>query len=107
MQAAKSTVGVTGNIAMSGNAVINGVVAAPNITVGSCTGKTPDGITISGHPKVTGGYIQLSPVPVFPAPASVLSGSQDYSVTSSLTLAPGSYGNVQVSGNATLYLRPE
>lgn len=102
-QISQGIVGVSGNINLSGSVVINGPIFALNTNVGSCKNGAP-GITTSGGAKATGGYIQLSAAPSFPNPAPVTPGTQNYNFSSKASLAPGSYGNVTVSGGATLTL---
>ena len=97
-------VGSSGNVALNGNVTVNGAIFALNTTVGSCMNGNP-GISLSGMANATGGYIQLNAAPVFPNPGPVTPGSQDYTLTSDTTLAPGNYGNITVSGN-TLTLSP-
>ena len=94
-------VGVSGNISLSGQSTIYGQIFALNTNVGTCQNGVP-GITISGQAKATGGYIRLAAAPPFPTPIAATPGSQDYDLTADLTLPPGSYRNITVSGRHTL-----
>ena len=105
VQLSKGLIGSSGNVTIAGDVTVNGPVFALNTTVGPCTNGTP-GISLSGKATATGGYIQLTAPPVFPNPAAVTPGSQDYAVTSDTILPPGNYGNIAVSGGKTLTLSP-
>ncbi len=94
-------IGVTGNINLSGNAVVNGAIFAVNTTVGQCKNGTP-GISLSGKAKATGGYIQLGGPIAFPPVPVVSPGTANVTITANTTLSPGSYGNITVSGGKTL-----
>lgn len=74
-QTSGALVGSNGNVDLTGGAVVEGSVAVPNITVGSCQAGKP-GITLSGGAKVTNGYIQLSSQVVFPNPSPVTPGTK-------------------------------
>jgi hypothetical protein len=104
-QLSQGLIGSSGNVNLSGNVVINGPVFALNTAVGTCTNGAP-GITISGKASATGGYIQLNAAPVFVSVPIVAPGTTDLRLTSSVSLPPGSYGNLSVSGGATLTLAP-
>jgi len=83
-------IGVSGNLTLSSNAVIDGPVFALNTGTGACVNGAP-GITLAGQAKATGGYFQLSAVPPFPNPPTVTPGSQNYNLSANTALAPGSY----------------
>jgi Glucodextranase, domain B len=104
-QLSQGIVGTAGNINLSSSATINGPFFALNTAVGKCSNGVP-GITLSGSAKVTGGYVQFSAAPQFPNPPPVTPGSQDYSFSTNGSLAPGSYGNITVSGGKTLTFSP-
>ena len=104
-QLANGNVGVTGNATLSGQAKINGSIAALNTTVGACQNGVP-GISPSGQAVVTAGYIRLTAAPPFPNPPRTTPGSSDVGITKNTSLSPGSFGNIAVSGGATLTLAP-
>ena len=104
-------ISVVGNLRLSGDAVINGTVFALDTTVGDCDGdgrKDYAGIEISGKAHVTGGYSQLTPI-LFPIPGPFTAGTSDIDIDGTKdnqTLAPGSYGDIDVSGHGVLTLSP-
>lgn len=93
----RAVVGVSGNITLSGASVIYGRIFVRNINVGSCRNGVP-GITLSGGSRATEGYVRLPAAPVFPAPAAATPGTQDYNISNNLTLPPGNYRNIAISG---------
>jgi hypothetical protein len=101
---ANGNIGANGNVSVNGtSASINGSIATDlTAAVGSCP---PDGISKSGNP-VMGAPVQLSapytpPVPATPNP---LPPTSTYSIHGTVTLAPGSYGNVSAVGGSTVTL---
>lgn len=98
-------IGANGNVTVNGSSTsINGSIST-NMTaaVGSCP---PDGISVSGSPG-TGSLAQLSapytpPVPPMPNP---LPPTTNYPIHRNVTLTPGAYGNVNVTGGANVTLQ--
>ena len=109
-------VGTNGNVSLSGGSIIYGSAAVDSLTTGNCSSSAVTGDTISGGAKVTGGLVALNgPItyPVLPTlnPAppttnqkisgacpSGMSGCTNGPGNETVTLAPGTYGNVQLSG---------
>jgi len=114
-------VGTDGNVSLSGNSTIYGSAAVDYSTTGNCTKTSMTGVSTSGGAKVTGGLVALKgpityPAPPAPNPAppttnenvshscpSGMTGCTN-GANNSVTLAPGSYGNVQFSGGTTAYV---
>lgn len=100
-------VGSNGNLNESGGAVINGTFSTPRTGVGTCANGHTDAWTDSGRATVTGGLVQLSqpvsnPTPVIPPP-----GTTNLNYTAgNPTISPGSYGDISLSGQATLHVSP-
>jgi sugar lactone lactonase YvrE len=112
-------VGTNGNVSLSGGSVIYGSAAVDSLTSGNCSSSAVTGDTISGGASLTAGLVALKgpityPAPPAPNPAPPttsqnLSGSCPAGMTGctngpggrTVTLAPGSYGNVQLSGGTT------
>lgn len=101
---ANGNIGANGNISINGtSASINGSIST-NMTaaVGACP---PDGVSVSGKPgmgSLIGLPVPYSP-PAPPAP-NPLPPTTSTSIRSNTTLAPGSYGNVNITGGATVTL---
>jgi hypothetical protein len=111
-------VGTNGNVSLSGGSMIYGSAAVDSLTTGNCSSSAVTGDTMNGGAKVTGGLVALNgPVtyPVLPAlnPAppitnqnisgscpSGMSGCTNGPGSQTVTLAPGTYGNVKLSGSA-------
>ena len=100
-------VGSNGNLNESGGAVINGTFSTPRTGVGSCANGNTDAWTDSGRATVTGGLVQLSqpvnnPTPVIPPP-----GTTNLNYTGgNPTISAGSFGDISLSGQATLHVTP-
>jgi hypothetical protein len=115
-------VGTNGNVTVSGNSTIYGTAAVDVLTTGNCSKTSVTGVTTNGNAKVTGGLVALNgpityPTPPAPKPAppttsqtisgtcpSGMSGCTNGPGSKTVTLAPGSYGNVQLSGGTTVDL---
>ena len=114
-------VGTNGNVTLSGNPVINGAVYSPVVGTGNCSSKTMTGLSLSGKAQATGGLKPLSapvsyPLPPAPNPAPPttnqnISGSCGSisgctpGGSKSVSLAPGQYGNLNVSGGTTVHVK--
>jgi hypothetical protein len=119
-------IGTFGNVSLSGNANIGGIIGVNVTTMGSCSsgsGTVSNGVTGSGsatadgcqivntskcaspsnqwEQPLTAGLTFTTPTAPSPTPPTT---NQNYS--SSVTLPPGTYGNISMSGNATLTLSP-
>ena len=99
-------VGTNGNLTESGGATIDGTLSTPRAGVGSCSSGGVDAETTSGGATVTGGLILLPQAVTYPALAlpNPAPPTTSTSVHSTTTYTPGSYGNISVSGGATLHL---
>ena len=113
-------VGTNGNVSLNGSkSTIYGSAAVDSTTTGNCSKTAMTGLTSSGGGQVTGGLIALNgpityPSPPAPAPAPPtttqnISGSCG-SITGctnngskSVSLAPGQYGNLTISGGTTAH----
>lgn len=113
-------VGSFGGMTLSGNASIEGIAGVTGVapftaSVGKCPGS---GITASGGANFqsacavgTPGYPCPATLPAnvtFPTPPAPnpLPPTTNQTYSSSVTLPPGTYGNISVSGKATLTLSP-
>ncbi len=98
-------VGTNGNESNSGsNPTINGTLSTPNAGFGVCTAGNVTAFSGSNLNQVTGGLIQLPQSVSFPTPAVPPPGTTD--VTSTQTLAPGSYQDITLAGNDVVSLTP-
>jgi hypothetical protein len=114
-------VGTNGNVTLSGNATIYGTAATDFATDGNCNKSTLTGLSTSGGASVKGGLVALNGPVVYAPPATPnpappttqqnISGSCPTGMTGCsnigskrVALAPGSYGNVQLSGQTTANL---
>lgn len=97
-------VGTNGNETNSGgNVTINGTLSSPNAGFGVCTAGNVT--ALSGNlNQITGGLIQMPQAVTFPTPTIPPPGTTNVSGTQ--TLAPGSYGDISLSGNSVLTLTP-
>lgn len=101
---ANGNIGANGNVAVNGSsASVNGSISTDMTAgVGSCP---PDGVSVSGHPgmgSLVGLTAPYSP-PVPPAP-NPLPPTTNTTIHSNTTLTPGSYGNLSITGGATVTL---
>jgi len=117
-----------GNVATNGNVTLNGSKTVvygtdytPSTVKGNCSSSSMTGLTLSGASQPTGGLAQLPNAPVtYPAPPAPspappttsqnISGSCPSGMSGctnngskSVALAPGSYGNVTISGGTTAH----
>ena len=111
-------VGTNGNATFNGNTVVNGAVYSPVGGTGNCSSKSLTGLSTSGKAQ-TGGLQALSGPVTYPAPSvpnppptttqniagscGTMSGCGN-SGSKSVTLAPGQYGNLSVSGGTTVHV---
>jgi hypothetical protein len=113
-------VGTNGNVNLSGGSVIYGSAAVDSLTTGNCSKTALTGLTTSGGAQVTGGLVALNgpityPAPPAPNPAppttnqnisgscGSISGCTNQSGNRTVTLAPGQYGNLNMSGGTTAH----
>jgi hypothetical protein len=118
-QLSGGNVGTNGNVALTGNSTIYGPAAVDYVTTGNCSTGSPTGIAESGKAKVTGGAIALNgpitfatptgPNPAQPTANQSINGSCPSGMTGctntgtkTVSLAPGTYGNVNVNGGTTV-----
>jgi hypothetical protein len=125
-QQSGGSVGTNGNFTESGSTTVYGTLSSPRTGVGTCNNGNPNAWTTSGQATVTGGLIKLPqpvvyPVPDAPSPlppttstgitknnactATGLSGANCAVVNANeIKLLPGSFGNLSMSGGATIHL---
>jgi hypothetical protein len=125
-QLSGGNVGTNGNVTLNGSkTTIYGSAAVDSMTTGNCSKTSDPGLTTSGGAQVTGppagGLVALNgpityPAPPAPNPAPPttdqnISGSCPSGMTGckntgnkTVTLPPGSYGNVQLNGGTTANL---
>jgi large repetitive protein len=113
-------VGTNGNVTLNGGkSAIYGSAAVPTMATGNCSKTSLTGVTTSGGAQVTGGLVPLNtslnyPVPPAPTPAPPtttqnISGSCGSistctnTGTKTVSLAPGQYGNLNISGGTTAH----
>jgi len=110
VQTTGGDVGTNGNLTMSGSSTINGNAYLVNVvTSGSCPVKTfsngsSHGVTGNGGSPTAMGAAKTFTNPVYTNPSPALTSAANYS--SDVSLAPGNYANVTVSGGNTLTLSP-
>lgn len=105
-------IGTNGNVSMSGNSAIGGDVEGPSGH--ALTGACPAILSTSGGAGLVGSQTPPNVVTAFATPPSFttppvpnpLPPTTNVNYSQSAGLTPGSYGNIQVSGNATLTLAP-
>jgi len=98
-------VGTNGNDNNSGNNVtINGTLSVPNPTFGVCTAGNVTGVSGGNLNEIKGGLVQLPSAVSFPAPTIPPPGTTN--VNSTQTLAPGSYGDINLAGSKIVTLTP-
>ncbi len=115
-------IGANGNISLSGSVRINGAVASPHSGTGACGPQSLTGLTTNGGALASGGLVLLQPPvsyadppPPTPLPPTTdqnlsgncggLTGCTAGSDSKNLSLAPGQYGNLNVTGGTTVHLR--
>jgi hypothetical protein len=113
-------VGTNGNVNLSGGSIIYGSAAVDSLTTGNCSKTALTGLTTSGGAQVTGGLVALNgpityPPPPAPNPAppttnqnisgscGSIPGCTNQSGNRTVTLAPGQYGNLNMSGGTTAH----
>jgi hypothetical protein len=119
-QLSGGNVGTNGNVTLNGSkSAIYGLAAVDSMTTGNCTKTSVTGVTTSGGAQVTGGMVPLNdaityPVPPAPTPApptttqnisgscGTISGCTNIG-TKMVSLAPGPYGNLSISGGTTAH----
>jgi Tfp pilus assembly protein PilX len=117
-------VGTNGNLSESGSTTdIYGSLSTPRTGVGTCNANNVTALTVSGNAKLTGGLIELPqpvnyPNPTIPSPGTTnLSLTKNWSCPTGLnaipgcsssggdiTIPPGSYGDLNISGGANVHL---
>jgi hypothetical protein len=114
-------VGTNGNVTLNGSkSAIYGSAAVPLMTTGACSKTLATGITTNGGAQVAGGPVALNdsinyPVPPAPNPAppttaqnisgscGSVAGCSTYPGTKAVSLVPGPYGNLSISGGTTAH----
>lgn len=100
-------VGSNGNLAQNGaKTTIYGTMSTPDTGVGNCSGGNVTAWTDNGNATVTGGLVKLPQIVTFPPPVIPAPGATNESISGSTTLAPGSYGDISLSGHGVLTLTP-
>lgn len=106
-------VGSNGTVQMSGGVHVGGNVGADNTNQGVC----PDGINLSGGAGLVAGqnppnaFVTVSPPitipsPPAPSPAPPTTVMTITPTVGSKNLVPGTYGNISISGGATVTIAP-
>jgi PilX N-terminal len=121
-QQSGGTVGTNGNFTETGSTTVYGTLSSPRTGVGTCNNGNPDAWTSTGQATVTGGLIKLPQPVVYPVPdaPSPLPPTTTTSITKNngcnglsncavvngneIKLSPGSFGNLQMTGGATMHL---
>src|SRR5579859_5624625 len=105
------SVGANGNVDLSGNGTsVGGNIGAESVALGPC----PAGITSNGGAGVVPGqnppntFVAISPPLVLPTPPAPNPAppTTNLSFNSSASMVPGTYGDIKVTGGATLTLSP-
>jgi len=100
-------VGSNGNLAENGaKTTIYGTMSTPDTGVGNCSGGNVTAWTDNGNATVTGGLVKLPQIVNFPAPIVPPPGTTNESISTGITLAPGNYGDISLSGHGVLTLTP-
>lgn len=98
-------VGTNGNESDSGsNVLINGTLSTPNSGFGVCTAGNVTAFSGKSLSQVSAGLIQLPQAITFPMPTIPPPGTTN--ISSTQTLAPGSYGDINLSGKTVVTLTP-
>lgn len=100
-------VGTNGNLDENGGpTVIYGSLSTPRSGVGSCSVGAVTALTLSGSSAPTAGLVELPQPITYPTPdppTSYNADNKDYT-SGTPTLAPGTYGDIRISGGARLQL---
>lgn len=100
-------VGSNGNLAENGSkTTIYGTMSTPDTGVGNCSGGNVTAWTDNGNATVTGGLVKLPQIVTFPPPTIPAPGATNESLNGATTLAPGSYGDISLTGHGVLTLTP-
>ena len=100
-------IGANGNLVENGsNTTIYGTLSTPDVGVGNCSGGNVTAWTDNGNAQVTGGLVKLPQTVTFPSPVIPPPGAAAQSYNSAVTLPPGSYGDINLSGHGVLTLTP-
>jgi type IV pilus assembly protein PilX len=100
-------VGSNGNLAENGSkTTIYGTMSTPDTGVGNCSGGNVSAWTDNGNATVTGGLVKLPQIVIFPSPVIPPPGSGSVTISNAVTLPPGSYGDISLSGHGVLTLTP-
>jgi hypothetical protein len=100
-------VGSNGNLAENGaKTTIYGTLSTPDTGVGNCSGGNVTAWTDNGNAQVTGGLVKLPQIVTFPTPVIPPPGATNESISSAVTLAPGAYGDITLTGHGILTLTP-
>ncbi len=101
-------VGSNGNLAENGaKTTIYGTLSTPDTGVGNCSGGNVTAWTDNGNAQVTGGLVKLPQIVVFPSPVIPPPDmTKNESINSGVTLSPGAYGDITLSGHGQLTLTP-
>jgi len=98
-------VGANGNLAENGaRTTIYGTMSTPDTGVGNCSGGNVTAWTDNGNAQVTGGLVKLPQIVTFPTPVVPPPGTTNESISSAVTLTPGNYGDISMSGHGVLTL---
>jgi Tfp pilus assembly protein PilX len=100
-------VGSNGNLAENGaKTTIYGTMSTPDTGVGNCSGGNVTAWTDNGNATVSGGLVKLPQIVVFPPPNIPAPGTTNENINNGVTLAPGNYGDISLSGHGALTLTP-
>jgi hypothetical protein len=100
-------VGSNGNLAESGaQTTIYGTMSTPDTGVGNCSGGNVTAWTDNGKAVVTGGLVKLPQIVTFPNPVIPPPGTTNENINSAVSLPPGDYGDINLTGQGTLTLTP-
>jgi type IV pilus assembly protein PilX len=101
-------VGSNGNLAENGaKTTIYGTLSTPDTGVGNCSGGNVTAWTDNGNAQVTGGLVKLPQIVNFPSPVIPPPDmTKNESIGSAVSLSPGNYGDVSLTGHGQLTLTP-